>query len=311
MGGTYAQALAEAQRLAACIRAYGVAVSIEIQQGVSTSGWLDSRKVGVLAHHTVSSRAQGNTPCLALVKRGRSDVPGPLCNGYGGFDEVYRIITMGWANHPGLGGPLTLAGVTIPQNNGRPYLWGTEFEGGINLADFTPSYRSFMARAHLGVLDYLGRPIEAHGEHLTWAPGRKVDRLQYTTASGRAELYAAKAAHEAAQVVEAREDTEDMATIIMAGTAGAYLLDGGKLFGLSPDALASAQAAGLKSVTISRELYLQWSAQGAPVNVTVDLDEAALAAALAPKLGVVSLSDADVERVADETADRFSTRLAQ
>lgn len=187
---SYATALAAAQQLAAAIQRRGVTVSIELQQGASQNGtkrWDRSTpKVGVLSHHTVSRPSQGATPCLALVKRGRSDVPGPLCNGYGGYDLVYRIITMDIANHSGAGGPLWVPGFTIPKDQGRYYLWGTEYEGGLEA--WTPEMREFMARANAGILDYLGLQVAAHGEHLTWAPRRKIDRLGYTTQSGQSEI---------------------------------------------------------------------------------------------------------------------------
>jgi hypothetical protein len=44
-----------------------------------------------------------------------------------------------------------------------------------------------MGRCHAGTLDWLGVDERSYGEHLTWAPGRKIDRLKYTTSSGRAE----------------------------------------------------------------------------------------------------------------------------
>lgn len=182
------RALAEARRLADAIRARGVTVSIELQTGANGAWMVDRTKVAILSHHTASRRSQGLTPCLGIVKRGRSDVPGPLANGYGGWDLVYRIITMGIANHSGAGGPLTIAGVTIPQDNGRWYMWGTEFEGGLDAADFTPAYREFMARANAGILDYLGLPVARAAEHKTWAPKRKIDRLGYTAASGQQEI---------------------------------------------------------------------------------------------------------------------------
>lgn len=185
---SYAVAMLEARKLKAHLEAQGIRVSIELQPGVAGSGWYDDRKIGVLSHHVASRRTMGLTPFLALVKKGRTDVPGPLCNGYMGFDRVYRIITMGWANHPGRGGPLVLAGHRIPRDNGRPYLWGTEYEGGLDLADFTTEYRVAMARANAAILHYLDLPVDAHAEHLTWAPGRKIDRKGYTAESGRAEI---------------------------------------------------------------------------------------------------------------------------
>lgn len=182
--------MAEAQKLAACLRARGVTVSIELQKGATGGLWDRSvKKVGVMSHHTVSRRSQGLTPCLALVKRGRSDVPGPLCNGYGGYDLVYRIITMDIANHSGAGGPLNVPGFRIPLNQGRYYIWGTEYEGGLDANDWTPEFRTFMARSNAAILEYLGLPNAAHMEHKTWAGNRKIDRLGYTTESGRAEIF--------------------------------------------------------------------------------------------------------------------------
>jgi hypothetical protein len=186
---TRAQALTAADELRHHLLDAGVrAVSIELVEGRSGSGWYDDRFVGTMGHHIVSRRSQGLTPGLNLVKVGRTDLPGPLCNGYGGFDEIARIICMGWANHPGAGGPYTVPSGTIPANNGRPYLFGWEHEGGISEADWTPSFREFMGRCHAGTLTWLGLDEQSHIEHKTWAPTRKVDRLNYTLGGARAEI---------------------------------------------------------------------------------------------------------------------------
>lgn len=169
-------------------------VSLELQQGVAGSGWAGGQFRRGLGHHIVSRRSSGLTPGLALVKRGRPDLGGPLCNGYGGFDLIARIITMGWANHPGAGGPWSVPGWgTIPRNNGRPYIFGWEFEGGLNEADWTDEFHEFMARCGAGTLDWLGgAPLECWDEHKGWAPARKIDRLHYTTASGRQRIAAVR-----------------------------------------------------------------------------------------------------------------------
>jgi hypothetical protein len=192
------EALARANVLRTSLLDHGVkAVSIELVEGRGGSGWSDDHFIGSLGHHIVSRRSMGLTPGLKLVKVGRSDLPGPLCNGYGGFDEVARIICMGWANHPGLGGPLTLERGTIPVNNGRPYLFGWEHEGGIVESDWDfngGSFRVFMGRCHAGTLDWISSERNysltenSHAEHKTWAPTRKVDRLGYTLAEARDEL---------------------------------------------------------------------------------------------------------------------------
>lgn len=186
---TQTLAIANARQLRTHLLDAGVeTVSIELVEGRGGSGWLKATHIGSMGHHTVSRRSNGNTPCLKLVKVGRPGLPGPLCNGYGGFDEVARIICMAWANHPGEGGPLKAEAGTVPKNNGRPYFFGWEFEGGLAVADFTPSYRRFMASCLAGTLDFLRRTPASHAEHKTWAPGRKVDRLGYTLDKARQEI---------------------------------------------------------------------------------------------------------------------------
>lgn len=187
-----AGALARAHTLRESLLDHGVSrVSIELRPGrpgTPNGLWWDARFRTSMGHHIVSRRSQGLTPGLSLVKNGRSDVPGPLCNCYGGFDETARIICLGWANHPGEGGPLTVRGAVVPRDQGRPYLFGWEHEGGLALSDWTDSFRTFMGRCHAGTLDWLGGAPADHVEHKTWAPDRKIDRLGYTTTSARAEV---------------------------------------------------------------------------------------------------------------------------
>jgi hypothetical protein len=112
-------ALPEARALRGALLKAGVPeVSIELVKGRPAGGdrWNNQFVVTDTAHHTASRYSRDNlTPCLSLVKKGRSDLPGPLCNGYGGWDLCARIITLGYANHPGQGGPLTVpSGVKKP-----------------------------------------------------------------------------------------------------------------------------------------------------------------------------------------------------
>lgn len=213
-------ALARARTVRDILLAHGVPeVSIEVQPGRPTSGdeWNALRPVAVLSHHVASTPTAGNpTPGLALVKRGRSDLPGPLANGTAGVDLVYRILCLGYANHPGRGGPWTVRGplgaYTIPRDTARPYVWGTEYEGGYTdgvwervytnrRTGLAMTFREFMGRANAGLVEAIwhinghGRtPVAGmdlsgyHGEHKTWAPDRKPDRRNYTTEAGRAEL---------------------------------------------------------------------------------------------------------------------------
>jgi hypothetical protein len=182
-------ALAEARKIKAAMTRHGVKCSIELQVGRPWSGddWY-SRKHVLMNHHTAGAKT-GGTPSLALVKRGRSDLPGPLCNGYGGRDLVYRIITLGLANHPGAGGPLTVAGFAIPKDSARASAWGTEWEHD-GVSAWPAAMREFMGRANAALCDYHGIPYTRSIEHNTWAPSRKIDRNGYKAATGQAEIKA-------------------------------------------------------------------------------------------------------------------------
>lgn len=183
---SYATALAAARDMKECFLDYGVKCSIELQMGRGSDAWAVPTKYHRMHHHTVSRYVPGGnlTPILALCKRGRTDVPGPLCNGYGGYDHVYRIVCMGLANHPGQGGPITIDGVRIPENSAREPTWGTEWEGGIQDWDNIPGMLEFMGKADNALVDYTGRPITSQMEHSTWAPDRKIDRLNFTRELG-------------------------------------------------------------------------------------------------------------------------------
>lgn len=183
-----ATALAEAKKLKAVMARHGVQASIELQVGRPWAGddWY-SQKHALINHHTAGART-GLTPSLALVKRGRgTDLPGPLCNGYGGRDFIYRIICMGLANHPGAGGPITLAGFTVPKDSARISTWGTEWEHD-GVSPWPADMQSFMGRANAALVEYLDIPVARSIEHSTWAPRRKIDRYLYTAESGQREI---------------------------------------------------------------------------------------------------------------------------
>lgn len=187
-------ALAKARTLRTALLDHGVPeVSIELQIGRPVSGdrWDHLNIKTNFSHHIVSYYSASNlTPGLHVVKAGRSDLPGPLCNGYGGFDLTARIICMGLANHPGVGGPYTVNGFTIPKDSARPYAFGWEFEGGVRESDWdrtlrnprngrTMTFREFMGRCGAGLQDFANLPSSAHMEHSTWTT-RKNDRLNYS-----------------------------------------------------------------------------------------------------------------------------------
>jgi hypothetical protein len=189
---TQSQAEAAAAGLKATMVKWGVKCSIELMSGRGTDPWGVYTKYHRMHHHTAATPYQpgGNlTPSLFICKFGRSDVTGPLCNGYGGYDLVYRIICMGEANHPGLGGPITIDGVSIPENSARKPTWGTEWEGGFQsweeIDQLGPDMLQFMGRADCALAEWSRRPLTSQMEHKTWAPTRKVDRKDFDAARVR------------------------------------------------------------------------------------------------------------------------------
>lgn len=175
-------ARAEAERLKMIMAKHGVKASVEIQAGRPWSGdAYYSRKHVIMNHDTVASM-RGNTPSLAVCKGGRPGLPGPLCNGYGGRDRIYRIITMGLGNHPGVGGPLTVGGFTIPKDSARISAWGTEWEHD-GVSPWPPYMAEFMGRSNAALCEFWRVPISRVVEHATWTR-RKIDRSPGYTRTG-------------------------------------------------------------------------------------------------------------------------------
>lgn len=172
----------EAERLKAIMAAHGVTASIELQAGRPWSGDPYYSRKHVLMNHDTVGPMRGKTPSLAVCKGGRAGLPGPLCNGYGGRDFVYRIITMGLANHPGVGGPLTVAGFTIPENSARISCWGTEWEHD-GVSAWPAGMSEFMGRANAALVEFWRIPVARSIEHATWTR-RKIDRSPGYTRSG-------------------------------------------------------------------------------------------------------------------------------
>lgn len=190
---TRAEAMESARRLKATMERWGVRCSIELQPGRGSDPWATPAKPLRMHHHTDSSfRPGGNmTPVLSMVKKGRPAspgkpaVPGPLANGYGGYDLVYRILCMGLANHPGEGGPVTIDGIHIPRDSARIPTWGTEFEGGRQPWEQIPGMLEFMGRVDGALAEWSARPLTSQMEHKTWAGNRKIDRLDFDAARAR------------------------------------------------------------------------------------------------------------------------------
>lgn len=148
------------------------------------SGWQPS---GVVLHHTANSGAPGDAPSLAWVVH-NSYAPVRACHlliGRSGL--VYLVYALG-CYHAGMGGPLKVAGTTIPRDQGNRFLYGIELESaghdpsmtaGAHEPDgFTPAQVDAAARAAAALVRLLGRDESAVIRHRDWAPHRKSDVLQ-------------------------------------------------------------------------------------------------------------------------------------
>jgi len=125
---------------------------------------------GVLCHHTASSRTSGNFGSLNIVTKGRSDLPGPLCQFLLGRDGKVKIITLGRANHAGYGGPY--AG--IPKDEGNSYLWGIEAENdGIGELWTDAEYQAYVALC-AALSTYSKFTVDKVFGHKEWT-SRKID----------------------------------------------------------------------------------------------------------------------------------------
>lgn len=335
-----ALARSEAARLKAAMGRHGVRCSIELQVGrPNRTGWGDdwySRKVALMQHHTAGATT-GNTPSLSLVKRGRGTpgtdgyLPGPLANGYGGRDHVYRVLTLGLANHPGEGGPITVpriggGSVRIPEDSARHLTWGTEWEHD-GVSPWPADMQEFMGRAGAALTEWLELPRETSMEHLTWAPHRKTDRNGYTAASGDAEIQRWRAAgvtSTQAEPTNPHQEDEDM-KVIQTADGRTWITNGPFSAPIAADLVKSwcgltgqLDAAGnpkpaqvpyglaASTTTTATITLIQNLAAQAAAN-RPDIDEAALAADLAPLLGV----DVDEAAVAQQIVTALPDSLAQ
>jgi hypothetical protein len=172
-------AIAEAKDLQAAVRDYGAKCTIELKAGRPWTGSAWYSKKRVLMNHHTAGPSSGLTPSYAVCRNGRPGVPGPLCNGYGGRDLVFRIVTMGLANHPGAGGPLTVGGVYLPKDSARISSFGIEWEHN-GTSPWSDAMLEFMGRVGAAVLDWGDMPLVVSIEHKTWAPERKIDRNAFS-----------------------------------------------------------------------------------------------------------------------------------
>ena len=116
--------------LADVLRAAGLKV-VEIDgwktrgRPASTGGF---DPVGVLCHHTATSVRSSDANVLALLRNGRSDLPGPLCNLGLGRDGTVYVIAAGRANH---GGKAKASGTVAAGDANSLYIGIEAFNDGV------------------------------------------------------------------------------------------------------------------------------------------------------------------------------------
>lgn len=144
---------------------------------VERSGWrtrgtqYDASFYGHLNHHDALMESVSDQRALQLMEQGRSDLPGPLCNGWGDSDGTYYLVAYGNANHAGRGEQDVLERVKAgepptgdarldPDGDGpvgNTWFWGTEWR---NAGDGRDPYEQLdtMVRANAALVDVFNWP---------------------------------------------------------------------------------------------------------------------------------------------------------
>lgn len=140
---------------------------------------------GVVEHHTATpASAPGDYPSLAIVRDGRSDVPGPLSQLGLGRTGTWYVIAAGRAHHAGAG-----SCSWMPTNQGNDFSIGVEAEhpGTPDVpwpAEQLEAYRRGVAALLRAYGLHPGRMIG----HKEWAPTRKVDPISLDMAAERRQV---------------------------------------------------------------------------------------------------------------------------
>lgn len=143
---------------------FGVEV-VEID-GWQTRGSSFFHPVGSVNHHTAGA-ATGVAPSLNICIRGRSDVPGPLCNVLLGRDNRAYLIAAGRANHAGRG---SWNGVS-----GNSNFYGLEVEHrGTSAELLSPERYATMVAIHAAFAHGKFNPLDMTCQHWEWT-SRKID----------------------------------------------------------------------------------------------------------------------------------------
>lgn len=182
--------------------------------GWQTRGSTVFDPMGSVNHHTAGAPV-GNLPSLNVLLYGRSDVPGPLCNGALARNAAIHLLAAGRANHAGKG---SFRGIT-----GNSHVWGLEVEhiGYPSEVVGEDRWRAMFAW-HRACADFSGFTPTYVCQHFEWAPTRKIDFVKPITDPAVFRLKVEQVRKPSTQPPITRRDT-DMAFMARKSSKGAVL----------------------------------------------------------------------------------------
>lgn len=128
--------------------------------------------VGVLVHHTATSKATSDQAVVDLLVRGRSDLPGPLCQLGLGRDGTVYVIAAGRANHAGT----AKASGTVAAGDGNALYLGIEcFHAGPNEPWSKPQYDALVRLCAVLSLRVTGGSVATVRGHKETSVTGKID----------------------------------------------------------------------------------------------------------------------------------------
>lgn len=150
---------------------WGLEVTLEPGWEKRGKEFFERPKVAI-GHHTATPRTEKNKnqdlPTRTMLRDGRSDLPGPLCQIATTRSGVIHVVAAGKANHAGQGDwkGITSSALTIGNE--------VEYPG---TGEWNPAQLRAFDLSMAAMLDMLGQRAEMYCGHREWAnpPGRKVD----------------------------------------------------------------------------------------------------------------------------------------
>jgi hypothetical protein len=252
--------------------------------------------LGVLAHHTAGG-ASGDFPSEKVVVNGRTGLAGPLCNLGVTRAGTWVVVAAGQAWHAGTGSISW-----CPANSGNSRLIGVEAESVGTRDDWTPAQRANYPRGVAALLRHYGLPASRVIGHKEWAPNRKIDPAFWDMNAFRSDTARWMTATQGTDMPLSNDDLIKIRDIVWQ----APIPD---LYTAKPeDDLPAFAALGWAN---AHAAFARGASESAAVSTgRVEARLAAGTPTTTPTAGPVSLTDADVARVAAAVVDLLSKRTA-